>query len=195
MHIVYIHGATASSRSFAFIQSQLPSSRTLNIEYDREAKAFDNLDMMIDRSSKIKDDIYVIAHSLGGIYAVYLQEKVKDIIGVCSLSTPFDGSEIATWSSLLLPHYQLFQDITPNSEFISKIKRINITIPWTQFVTTEGGVPWLVGDNDGIVTRSSMTSRDDVDYILVDRNHYEILQSQRVVQFLTHTTHKGGQDG
>ena len=96
---------------------------------------------------------------------------------------------------MLLPHYQLFQDITPNSNFILNTKSININIPWTQFVTTEGGVPWLVGDNDGIVTKSSMTARDDVDYILVDRNHYEILQSQRVVDFLTHTTHKGGQDG
>lgn len=59
-----------------------------------------------------------------------------------------------------------------------------------QIVTTVGDVPWLVGENDGVVTRSSMTCRDDVEYATVDRNHYEIVQSQRVVDYIkTHMTH------
>lgn len=196
MHLVYIHGATASARSFAFIQSQIPHNLIVNLDYDREAPAIDNLGSMIERLNSIIDDLYIIGHSLGGIYGLYLADRVRNIKGVCSLSTPFNGSEIATWSSILLPHYQLFSDITPNSKFISDSRKIDINIPWTQFVTTAGGVPWLAGENDGIVTRSSMMSRNDVDYIEVDRNHYEILQSQRVVNFLnTHLTHLGGQNG
>ena len=85
---------------------------------------------------------------------------------------------------MLLPHYQLFSDITPTSDFIRGSRKIPITIPWTQFVTTAGDVPWLVGDNDGIVTRKSMMCRADMDLIEIDRNHYEIVQSKRVVEFI-----------
>ena len=195
MHIVFIHGATASSRSFAYIQSVLNFKNTINLDYNRDNSAFDNLLDMKERISRIEDELYFICHSLGGIYCLYLQEEFSKFTkGICSLSTPFNGSEIATWSSMLLPHYQLFQDITPNSSFIFNSKQINIYSPWTQFVTTSGGVPWLAGENDGIVTKESMMSRNDVDYILLDRNHYEVLQSDRVVKFLTHTT-QGGQNG
>lgn len=188
MHIVYIHGATASSKSFAFIQSKLKSKHVLNLEYDKDTPANYNLDRMIDKLANVKDELYFICHSLGGIYAIYLQKEFEKYTqGVCSLATPFNGSEVATWSNLLLPHYQLFKDITPNSEFIANSKRIHISIPWTQFVTTLGDVPWLIGENDGIVTRASMTCRDDVDYIPLERNHYEVLQSDRVMSFLTQT--------
>jgi hypothetical protein len=113
-----------------------------------------------------------------------LQAEFANSAKAVSLATPFDGSEIAMWSSMLLPHYQLFSDITPNSDFIKGSRKIPITIPWTQFVTTEGDVPWLRGANDGIVTKDSMVCRDDTDLINIDRNHYEIVQSKRVVDFL-----------
>jgi hypothetical protein len=53
-----------------------------------------------------------------------------------------------------------------------------------QVVTTVGDVPWISGENDGIVTRKSMTCRDDIEYAEVDRNHYEIVLSDRVVEII-----------
>jgi len=194
MKLVFIHGATASNRSFAYIDSQL-QRESIYLNYDRGRSAGYNLECMKERLTETTSDLYYVTHSLGGIYAIYLQDSVPNSVAAVSLATPFNGSEIATWSRLFVPHYALFKDITPDSSFISESKCINIRIPWTQFVTTVGDVPWLVGDNDGIVTRKSMMCRDDVDYIEVDRNHYEIVQSQRVVDFInTHITHKEKND-
>ena len=193
MRIVYIHGAKASSRSFAYIQKNLKAKDALFVEYEHEQSAFDNLAEMTDIISNIKEPIFYITHSLGGVYAIYLQNTIKNSAMAVSLATPFGGSEIAVWSRMFLPHYQLFTDIVPNSDFIKGSRDIPIRIPWTQVVTTDGEVPWLRGPNDGIVTRDSMLCRsDEMDTIEVDRNHYEIVQSQRVVELIKEKITKKG---
>jgi pimeloyl-ACP methyl ester carboxylesterase len=184
MRVVYIHGATASNRSFAYIQKSIRAKDPVYLSYEKDSSAKDNLARMKEELAQIDEPLFFITHSLGGIYAVYLQAEFANSAKAVSLATPFAGSEIAIWSNLLMPHYQLFNDITPNSDFIRSSRKIPITIPWTQFVTTVGDVPWLRGANDGIVTRESMVCRDDTDLIEIDRNHYEIVQSKRVVKFI-----------
>jgi triacylglycerol esterase/lipase EstA (alpha/beta hydrolase family) len=145
---------------------------------------------MLNIVNNIKESYVIIAHSLGGVYATYLQDNNNNLKGVVSLATPFNGSELATWGSIFNPHYQLFKDIAPSSSFIRNSKKINIQCPWTQIITTVGDVPWITGPNDGIVTKASMTSRDDVEYEKVNRNHYEIVQSNRVVDIITKKLYK-----
>jgi len=191
MKIVYIHGATASERSFAFIQKSLRTKNPIYLNYEKDTTAKDNLSAMkIELLKHVDDPVYVIAHSMGGLYATYLQEEYSNIQGVVSLATPFNGSEIAMWGAMLNPSYQLFQDITTHSEFIRHSRKIDITVPWLQVVTTVGDVPWISGRNDGIVTYSSMTCRDDVEYIELDRNHYEVVLSKRVVDIIKKRMYK-----
>ena len=190
MRIIYIHGATASERSFAFIQKSIKSKNPIYLNYEKEGRAFDNLKEMINILDFEDGPFFVVAHSLGGIYAVYLQQEFGAIQGAVSLATPFNGSEIAVWGAMLNPSYRLFRDITPNSNFISNSRDIPINIPWTQVVTTVGNVPWIAGNNDGVVTTSSMTCREDVDYTEVDRNHYEIVLSKRVVDIIQERVYK-----
>jgi hypothetical protein len=185
MKIVYIHGATASERSFAFIQKSLDCKDPIYLNYSKHTAAVDNLAVMMKTLNDIDDDdFFVIAHSLGGVYATYLQSEFDTIKNVVSLATPFNGSEIASWGTVFNPHYQLFKDISPNSEFIRYSRKIDIECPWMQVVTTVGDVPWISGENDGIVTRKSMTCRDDIEYAEVDRNHYEIVLSDRVIEII-----------
>jgi len=184
MKTIYIHGATASERSFAFIQKSIRAKNPVYLNYNKEGCAKDNLAEMIAILDDIKGPFFIVAHSLGGVYATYLQQHFDSVKGVVSLATPFNGSELATWGSIFNPHYQLFKDISPNSNFIKHSRKIDIKCPWMQAVTTVGDVPWIQGTNDGIVTRSSMTCRDDVEYTEVDRNHYEIVLSQRVVDII-----------
>ena len=184
MKTVYIHGATASERSFAFIQKSICAKHPVYLNYNKEGNASDNLDEMIAMLDSIEGPFFIIAHSLGGVYATYLQQHFDSVTGVVSLATPFNGSELATWGSIFNPHYQLFKDISPTSDFIRNSRSIDIKCPWTQVVTTVGDVPWIQGTNDGIVTHSSMTYRSDVDYIEVDRNHYEVVLSQRSVDVI-----------
>jgi len=184
MKTIYIHGATASERSFAFIQKSIRSKNPVYLNYNKEGYAKDNLAEMIATLDNTKGPFFIVAHSLGGVYATYLQQHFNSVKGVVSLATPFNGSELATWGSIFNPHYRLFKDISPNSEFIRYSRKIDIECPWMQVVTTVGDVPWIQGTNDGIVTRSSMTCRDDIEYAEVDRNHYEIVLSQRVVDVI-----------
>lgn len=190
MRVVYIHGATASERSFAFIQKSLKAKNPIYLNYEKNSTAKDNLSIMKIELLKANEPLFVIAHSMGGLYATYLQKEFANIKGVISLATPFNGSEIAMWGAMLNPAYQLFQDITPHSTFVSESKKIEITVPWLQVVTTIGDVPWIMGDNDGIVTRSSMTCRTDVEYLELDRNHYEIVLSNRVIDIIKKRLHK-----
>ena len=185
MKYVYIHGATASQRSFAYIQKCLRAKDCIYLNYEKDRPAEDNLIDMIDTLSNEDGPFFYISHSLGGIYATYLQKEFFDVSkGSVSLSTPFNGSEIATWGSVLNPHYTLFKDITPYSDFISKSRTTEIKIPWLQIVSVSGEVPWLSGKNDGICTMNSMTYRKDVEYEYVERNHYEIVLSKRVVELI-----------
>ena len=191
MKIVYIHGATASERSFAFIQKSLRTKNPIYLNYEKDTTAKDNLSAMkIELLKHVDDPVYVIAHSMGGLYATYLQEEYSNIQGVVSLATPFNGSEIAMWGAMLNPSYKLFQDITTRSSFITDSRKTEIKVPWLQVVTTIGDVPWISGRNDGIVTYSSMTCRDDVEYLEIDRNHYEVVLSKRVVDIIKKRMYK-----
>lgn len=185
MKIVYIHGATATHNSFAFIQQSLGAKNYLYIEYPRDKTAFENLDNMKDiiLNNKV-EPMFIICHSLGGIYALHLLEQFKEIRGVVSLATPFSGSDIAVWGKIMNPSYKLFNDITPRSEFIRTTRDIEVQIPWTQVVTTTGEVPWMEQPNDGVVTKRSMTARSDVDYVEISNNHYEIVQCTRAVEVI-----------
>jgi len=191
MKTIYIHGATASERSFAFVQKSIKAKSPIYLNYDKSTTAKDNLTDMYKRLEDEKGPFFYICHSLGGVYATYLQKQFQDrSIGCVSLATPFGGSEIASWGSMLNPGYQLFKDIAPTSSFIRDSRRTPIAIPWTQVLTTVGDVPWLSGRNDGIVTHKSMTCRTDVEYEQVDRNHYEIVLSQRAVDIIKKRMYK-----
>ena len=191
MRTVYIHGATASERSFAFIAKSLRTKDPIYLNYEKDGTAQDNLAEMIEILDNIDGPFVIVAHSLGGVYATYLQAEFSTAIqSVVSLATPFNGSEIATWGAMLNPGYQLFRDIRTSSDFIRTSRKVEIKCPWLQVVTTVGDVPWIQGTNDGIVTRSSMMCRDDVEYTEIDRNHYEIVLSKRVVDILKKRLYK-----
>ena len=185
MKIVYIHGATASHNSFAFIQEVLQAKDILYVDYPRTKTAQENLEDMTKQIGSTTGPLFIICHSMGGLYALHLLERFpKRIREVVSLATPFTGSELAILGKIMNTDYQLFNDIMPHSEFVKSTKYIEVKCPWTQIVTTIGDVPWMETPNDGIVTRKSMTARTDVNYVEIDDNHYEIVQSGRVVKLL-----------
>jgi len=190
MRVVYIHGATATERKFAYIQKNINVKNPIYINYNsKDANAQENLEFLketLREQMRPNDKLFYIMHSLGGIYGIYLQEEFPyNSSQAVSLATPFGGSEVAQWGRWFAPQYQLFADIVPTSRFISNSRKIKISIPWKQVITTTGDVPLIAGKNDGIVTMESMMCRDDVDYYAIDRNHYEIVQSKRTVSLIS----------
>jgi pimeloyl-ACP methyl ester carboxylesterase len=122
------------------------------------------------------DDVFFIAHSLGGIHALHLAHEMGErVLGGVTLSTPYGGSEVAEMMACMLPFSQVLRDIQPRSTPIRSAKSIPINVPWTNLVSVAGGTPLIPAPNDGVVTLHSMRHRSDIQSIDVDCNHFEIV--------------------
>jgi len=174
-HYVFLHGANSSSNSFNYIASQLQLNAKdfTKIDYKSSDGFYTNLEQIANQLST-KNKLFVIGHSLGGIYALHLT-KLVNVIGGVTIGTPFSGSSLADWAKFMIPTYQLFRDVGTSSHPITMGKEINITVPWTQLVSTKGRVPWMIPNNDGVVTIRSQKSRQDMTHIELPYNHYEIM--------------------
>jgi len=183
MKLIYIHGANASSVSFNYIRSHLNYDDYL-IDYDSHHGFNNNLKRIITELEQF-DNMFLIGHSLGGVYALHvadiLSSKVK---GAVTLSTPYGGSEVADFVKYLVPCSRLLRDIGPNSEPIKSAKQIKIKHPWCNVVTTTGDSPWIPLKNDGVVTLASMRARSDMDFIDINTNHYEVVLATDTVKII-----------
>lgn len=181
-HIVFIHGANASNRSFNYIKEHCGITDYTDLSYSSADGFFHNLAAMREDLKGMKN-FYIVSHSLGGIYSLFLQEEFR-VKGVVSISTPFKGSRTAEWARMFIPMYKLFYDVGPRSIPIVESLSIPIKCPWLQIVSTCGHVPWHFGENDGVVTLKSMTHRKDVEYEYLSYNHYEILIAKEVAELV-----------
>lgn len=183
--VVWIHGANASSNSFNFVRSHFPDINSILIDYNSSNGFYSNLNGMIEQVQSI-EPVFVIGHSLGGIYALHLSKHIA-ISGGVSISTPFRGSVTADWARFMVPSYQLFKDVGRRSKPIIESESIFPNAPWTQIVTTSGNVPWHEGPNDGVVTLDSMEYLSDrMNLTYVNSTHYEIMCSSQTVDIISH---------
>ena len=167
MNVIYIHGHAASPKCFDFIRKHLDDDDEILMEYDSGCGFFNNYEIMLERLSDI-DDIVFIAHSLGGIYALHLTNCLPDkVLGAITLSTPYEGCIEAGMLQYLLPFNPVFQDIHPSSTLIATANKFEVRHPWTNVVTTCGGLPFIFEQNDGVVTHASMCHRKDISLVEV----------------------------
>jgi predicted alpha/beta hydrolase family esterase len=184
-HYVFIHGANQSRVCWNYVIRSLEPNKYTTLEYDTNNKFYYNLDSLSEKLETLDGDLFLVGHSLGGVYGLHLYNMFKHKFnGAVTVSTPYGGSRTADWAKYMVPSYNLFREIGVRSKPIASLKDISIEIPWTQIVTTRGGAPWHGGANDGVVTYDSMTLRDDMQYIEVAENHYEILASDDTVEII-----------
>jgi len=191
MILVYIHGASATSESFNYIKSKIGSG--IDIDYDSGNGFANNLASM-KLSLMNTQDIFFIAHSLGGIYSLHLANHMpKQVLGAVTMSTPYGGAEVADYAKYFIPFSRLMRDIGPASEPMRQAHKIKVQHPWTNIVTMKGQSPWMLAPNDGVVTISSQRAHPDMELIEVDYNHYEVVLADSVVDIIKQriNTHKG----
>ena len=175
MNLVYIHGNHATADSFNFIRSKLPGHNDILLEYDSSHGFYTNHATMLERLDGM-EDVFFIAHSLGGIHALHLAHELgKQVIGGVTMSTPYGGSEAAEMVACLLPFSQVLKDIRPRSRPIVDGRDIKLAVPWTNLVSVGGGSPFMLAANDGVVTQGSMRHRTDIQLVDIDCNHFEIV--------------------
>lgn len=187
-NLVFIHGANATSHSFNYLLEAIKPKKYTLIDYQSSHGFYNNLNRMKEELS-YKGKLFIVAHSLGGIYAVHLLEHLP-IMGAVTLATPYGGSGLADWAKLMVPTHRLFHEVGVRSKPIVRSKEITISVPWLQIVTTAGRVPWILGDNDGLVARSSMTAKKGIEYKELPYNHYEIMASPEAAQIIGQRYHK-----
>ena len=184
MKLVYIHGASATADSFNYIREHV-SHDDMVIEYDSADGFTRNLAMMKEMLKDI-EDIFFVAHSLGGIYAIHLAQHFTDtVLGAVTISTPYGGSKSADYAKFFLPFSRLLRDIGPHSEPMVLADKIKITHPWTNIVTTLGASPFMTEPNDGVVTLASMRKHSrDMTLVDLDHNHYEVVMSMKTINVI-----------
>jgi pimeloyl-ACP methyl ester carboxylesterase len=184
MNIIYIHGNGASADSFNFIRSQLTEHNGILLEYDSTKGFYNNCKEMLETLEGV-EDMFFVAHSLGGIYALHLANELPDrVLGAVTLSTPYGGSKEARLVKYVLPFNQVLRDIQPHSAPILEGNGFEILHPWTNIVSTKGHSSLMAAANDGVVTQDSMRYRDDIALVDVGSNHYEILLSHDAVAII-----------
>lgn len=187
LNIVWIHGANQTKLSFSFLYEKTYQHNPIFIEYSDHRNFFKNLKLMKKKLCDL-NDLHIIGHSMGGLYALHLLNELSSIKKVISISTPFRGSSAADWLRYLYPNYNLFKDVGRKSEPIIKGHEIQINIPWTQIVTTAGCVSYIATPNDGTVTLGSMKHRQDsMKLIYIPKSHHEILLSKETVNIINET--------
>ena len=184
MNLVYIHGNHATADSFNFIRSKLPGHNDILLEYDSANGFYANHAAMLQRLDGL-EDVFFIAHSLGGIHALHLANELgKQVIGGVTMSTPYGGSEAAEMVACLLPFSQVLQDIRPRSRPIVDGRGMKLAVRWTNLVSVGGGSPFMLAANDGVVTQGSMRHRTDIELVNIDCNHFEIVLNESAVDVI-----------
>ena len=183
MKLVYIHGANASHDSFNYIREHIGGD-DMTVDYISQDGFEHNLEAIYQQIKKEKD-VFFVAHSLGGVYSLYLANKMpKQVLGAVTLSTPYGGSEIADYAKYFMPFNRLFKDVGSHSNIIKNSFKLKVKHPWCNVVTTVGNAPWIIKQNDGVVSVESMKHRTDMDLVFVECNHYEVVLSAKVVNII-----------
>jgi len=181
MHIIYVHGAGASSRSFNYIRCKLPSHVATLIEYNVDTPLVETIDNVknIILSTGNKDSI-IVSHSLGGVIALSVANKI-DIKKIVTLSSPFGGAAVANFLRILNPTNQLFKDVSTISPVIMDLKKPENT-DVLSIVTSGGQSSLLTGKNDGVISLESQMALKDINYKEYELNHFEVLLSNEVIK-------------
>lgn len=187
MKLVFIHGHGASADSFNFIRSEIGGD-ALCLEYDSKHGFAANLAGM---ALQLQDesDLFFVAHSLGGLYALHLAGKLGDRVkGAVTMGTPYGGSESALWLNLSFPQ-QLYKDIHSSATPVTQGRDIKLhaSCVWTAIISTLGHSQMMSAANDGVVTLNSMRDRRGAQFIEVESNHHEVIQSRHSVEIIKAT--------
>lgn len=178
--IWYIHGAGASNRSFTWLHEQLPDMPAQFFSYTLFETAHDAIQRLSQAIAEDGRPAVLVGHSLGGIMAI--AATAANITGCVTLCAPFGGARHAEFLSMFYRHH-LLSDLRSHGPLLRGVRAAPATKPHLAIVGTEG-LPFFAEDNDGAVTVASQTALDNVHYVRLSLNHFEVLLSRDVVDLI-----------
>lgn len=190
-----IHGANASPASFNYIRDKLEEDTDLDeyalvdIKYDCQ-HSLSNIVEILASTASSKRPIYLIGHSLGGVLAARVAQRIKhfelpvDLRGIVTISSPFGGSESADYLKWLYPNYHLFSSISTSNKVILDLQAGGAVVPTLSLVTSSGNNPLIPSANDGVVTIKSQRALPRANYVEMPYNHFEIMVAPETVEHI-----------
>lgn len=191
----FIHGANATCESFNYLKKileedpEFDNCDMVNISYDCQEKLSDVVKVLAVSAPKDKP-LYIVGHSLGGVLAVAISQRIKhfdlpvSIRGVITLASPFGGNESADYLRWLYPHYPLFKSVSTQNRLIVDLKAAGAVVPTLSLVTTSGNNPLYPTANDGVVTVNSQRALPKANYIEMQCNHFEVLLNDDAIEHI-----------
>ena len=193
-NLFLVHGAFCSENSFNYIRRKISEDylahRIHCFEYAIEKEKIEDV---IERArkeiQKITEenglDTVIVGHSLGGIITLKLSQ-MPSISTAITLSAPLSGLRYNIWlGSLLSWHAPTLRDISPSSNFISRLHNEDYSrTPIEVLVTTKGFNPMILEPNDGVITIEAQTKWQPEGATITQcrMNHNEILQSPQAIE-------------
>jgi pimeloyl-ACP methyl ester carboxylesterase len=186
-NLVLVHGAGGSSDELNVLKIDY------NIDTQDPYKIIDDICDQITREFNGHPVTYV-GHSLGGVLGGWIASNgLIDVKHLITISAPWHGSPFARWLKLVFRNNQLFNHMNPGSEFLEYLHEKTFLKPHTNIITVGGGnevAAWGKRDNDGTVTVASQENPPSgflhTQHEYIDLSHTEILQSQKVCEFINY---------
>jgi len=192
MTIIYVHGALASKRSWDYVHKKVRTlvrrvPTEIFFEYDLKiVQSEEIVDALVKVINSTPDDVTLVGHSYGGVLGVAAARKVTEkSIKLITLAAPFAGIK------LTLPIFNVestfFKNISSKNEFMKNVKSNGLACRTISFITNKSSSEWLLGENDGVITRRSQCffQNDPMSELInIEANHFEILTSDQVVNKL-----------
>ena len=172
--IVMIHGANATPLTFSYIASNLPGIEVHTPVHNCSRTFFQNIKRMARHLPKDKP-VYLVGHSLGGLYAVHMSKYLNNVVGGCTISTPYAGVKGSDYAKWLAPTYSIFRETSTYSGIVKEAATMDLPGDWINIVSTAGHLAWHGSNNDGLLEISSMSARKDITEHRVTANHYEVV--------------------
>ena len=184
--ILLIHGAGATSVGFNYLSLWLDQELQF-IDYT----VGDDHDTIFKKIQRPKEVEFVIGHSYGGLLAAeWLSQDTRNVKGMMSVATPWQGSPTARILNWFLSD-AVWNDMRPGSELLKKISNINLVTPVMNIVANphQGG-NGLAGtgrsENDGTIPVDSARQTPPGFSRCISKElsygHGEILQTQELVE-------------
>ena len=180
-HIVYVHGAFSSGKSFTRIQEKLPAHHAYFVEYTMDTDLEQVVAKINAAVKTIGKPVSIISHSLGGVLSVAASHMNPLIDNVLTIATPFGGCKAADmmrWFN----HHIMFDAISTKGPVIRKNLGKPISCTVKSIVTSKGGNPMFFEANDGVVTVASQVALKGPEYVHLNFNHSEILMTDEAVE-------------
>ena len=197
-NLVLVHGAGGTPAGWNYLNQNLPGGlNILRPHYDiAVTDPYEIIDTICEQVNDHYGDASVVyvGHSLGGILGGWISASgMIDVSHLITISAPWQGSPFARWLKIVFRNNNLFQHMNPGSEFIEYLHEKTFLRPHTNIVTVGGGnevAAWGKRDNDDTVTVASQENPPSgflhTQHEYIDLSHTEILQSQKVCEFINY---------